>query len=271
MRNIESGSAESDDDAPSAKRGRGVLRVSRKRTLWRRLTSIPVLAAALLVFTLLAAGPLQGLDRSLNRDWSSFIMPIWRPFIENVLDPVAGQAVAVPILGIIAVLVSLARRSWRPFLIACLAEFLVVGFVGTFKVLMARQSPELGDPAFFHGGILKDAWLGVSYPSGHASEAVLLYGVMVYLLLRYGYLTKHMYRVLVGVVIFITVMTVVDSFYLGWHWATDLIGGVLSGGLVLRATVWADEVIPTKIFRAVRYSKHDKIRRLAKYERYIEP
>lgn len=260
-----------DDEAPAAKRGGGEPRVSRKRTVWRKITSIPVLASLMLVFTLLAAGPLQGLDRSLNRDWSSFIVPTWRPFIENVLDPIAGQAVAVPILGIIAVSVSLARRSWRPFLIACLAEFLIVGFVGALKVLMARQSPELGDPAFFHGGIFKDAWLGMSYPSGHASEAVLLYGVMVYLLLRYGYLTRRMYHVLVGVVVLITVMTVVDSFYLGWHWATDLAGGAVAGALVLRVTEWADEVIPTKIIRAVRYSKHDKIRRLGRYTHYLEP
>lgn len=260
-----------DDDAPAAKHGGGLPRVSRKRTLWRTITTIPVLAGVLLVFTFLAAGPLQGLDRALNRDWSSFIMPSWRPFIENVLDPIAGQAVAVPILGIIAVCVSWARRSWRPFLVACLAEFLIVGFVGWFKVLMARQSPELGDPAFFHGGIFKNAWLGISYPSGHASEAVLLYGVMVYLLLRYGYLTRRAYRVLVGVVILITVMTVVDSFYLGWHWATDLIGGCIAGALVLRVTEWADDVMPTKIIRAVRYSKHDKIRRLARYTRYLEP
>lgn len=265
MRDIDSGSAGPDDDAPAADQGGSAPRPSRISRVRRWSTSIPVLAGALIVFTFLAAGPLQGMDLALHQSWSDFIVPSWRPFIENVLDPIAGQAVAVPILGIIAVCVSLARRSWRPFLVACLAEFLVVGFVGAFKVVMARPSPELGDPGFFNGGLLKDAWLGISYPSGHASEAVLLYGIMVYLLVRYGYLTRHAYRVLVLVVVLITVMTVVDSFYLGWHWATDLIGGVMAGGLVLRVTVWADAVIPTRIIRAVRYSKHDKVRRLARY------
>ena len=47
-------------------------------------------------------------------------------------------------------------------------------------------------------------------------------------------------HILCWVVVAISVNSVAVSFLLGWHWATDLLGGLIAGGLFLRILVQCD-------------------------------
>lgn len=213
-------------------------------------TSLPVLVCLLVFITVLASGPLHGLDRAMNQPWSDWILPDWRSFIDDFIDPVASQAVVIPILGITAATLSMRHRTWRPLLIATAAEVGVVGMVGAMKVIIARPSPVLGDPSFFHGGIFSQGGYGIIYPSGHAAQSIALYGILVYLLSRYTRISKSTLTLMsVGVGV-IGAITMVSSIYLGWHWTTDLLAGFVTGGLVLRATTYFNMVIPARIPRA---------------------
>ncbi|MQA02704.1 MAG: phosphatase PAP2 family protein [Streptosporangiales bacterium] len=213
------------------------------------LTSLPALVGAFVGFTLLAIGPLKQLDLALNQPWSAFFFTKYRWLFQDVIDHMASQWVAVPILGAVALLIAVLRRSFRPIAIVLGVELGWYGVVGTLKLLFSRPAPFSDDPSFFSGSLLTNGWQGISYPSGHASEAVLLYGAIVYLLLRYTSLPRYLI-VLSGVgVAAITVATVLNSFYLGWHWATDLVGGALAGAMLLRAVVVADKVITVRVRR----------------------
>lgn len=230
------------------------------------MTSLPVLVCLLVFITVLASGPLHGLDRALNQPWSELIFPDWRSFVDDVIDPIASQAVVIPILGITAAILSMQHRTWRPLLIAAAAEVGVVGMVGAMKVIIARPSPVLEDPSFFHGGIFSQGGYGIIYPSGHAAQSIALYGILVFLLSRYSTASKSTINLLsVGVGI-IAMITMISSIYLGWHWATDLMAGFVTGGLVLRATIYFNNMIPSRIPRAttMQYSFPQPVPRPAK-------
>lgn len=207
------------------------------RSLFERLTSAPVLTVALVLFTILAAGVLQDLDLFLAKRWLYRLDPSLIPFAQNVLDRVASQIVCVPILAAVAIVLARRRRSWRPIQIAVLAEAAFVVGIGSMKVLMARGVTYERDPEFMEAGLLEMGTKGISFPSGHASEAVLIYGAAVYLIAQYSGASRRLVRGLQWAVVLICVNSVTVSFLLGWHWMTDLIGGLLAGGLFLRLIV----------------------------------
>lgn len=229
----------------SAQGGRkGGAAAGRLRSLAGGVTSLPVLAGALLVVTLLASGPLHAFDRALNAPWSQWVLEGWRPLFLYGLDRIASRAVAVPVLALVALVLVHRLRSWRPFVVAGGAVCAVIGLVASMKMVLARPGPVTGNPSFFDGGLFADGKVGIIYPSGHAADAVLLYGVAVYLLAHYGTATRRTILLLSWGVAAITLVTVATSLYLRWHWATDLLGGAVAGGLVLRATVRADRAVP---------------------------
>ena len=93
-----------------------------------------------------------------------------------MLDRIAGQAVCLPVLTAVAIVLARRRRSWRPIVIALLAEVGFLGGVGTLKVLLGRGASSTGDTRFFEACLLEMGTWGISFPppSGHAAEAVRL-------------------------------------------------------------------------------------------------
>ncbi|ATG51387.1 phosphatidic acid phosphatase [Brachybacterium vulturis] len=209
----------------------------RERTRWDRLTSAPSLAVTLALVIIVAAGPFQDIDLFLAKRWLYRLDPSLLPFAQNVLDRIAGQAVCLPILLGVAAVIARRRRSWRPLLIAGLAELGFLAGVGGMKVILARGVTYERDPRFLEAGLFEMGAKGISFPSGHASEAVLIYGAAVYLIAHYTGATDRLVRILQWVVVAITINSVVVSFLIGWHWVSDLVGGVLAGGLFLRLLV----------------------------------
>lgn len=210
------------------------------RGLGARLTSAPALAAMLLAVILLAIGPLQELDLFLARRWLYRWEPSLLPFAQNVLDRLASQIVCVPILAAVAVVLARRRRSWRPLVIAGIAELSFALGVGAMKVFFARGVTYRRDPGFFEAGLFEHGTTGISFPSGHASESVLIYGTAVYLIARYSGASQRVVRVLQWSVAVVATISVATSFLIGWHWLTDLVGGVIAGGLFLRLIIDGD-------------------------------
>lgn len=206
----------------------------------RRIKSAVVLGGALALLTVLAAGPLQQVDTTGHRYWSRMLSPQAQFVLQDILDPIAGQAVCLPVLALVAIVIAYRRRSWRPIICAAAAEAAFYLGVGSLKVLLARPAPTKEDAGFFDGGILKDGWHGISYPSGHAAEAVLIYGTAVYLIARYTAASRRTVRLLAAGVGVIALNAVVVSYTLGWHWTTDLLAGLLLGGLLLQLLAWWD-------------------------------
>ena len=87
-----------------------------------RLTSAPALAGALVVVTVLAAGPLQSVDAALQGYHAKKYTPNWADFLDSVPNAVAGQAVCLPVLLAVALVIAWRHRTWHPLVIVAAAE-----------------------------------------------------------------------------------------------------------------------------------------------------
>lgn len=207
------------------------------------MTSAPVLAVALIVVTALAAGPLQPYDEMLQGYWAKQYTPNWATFLDKVPNAVAGQAVCLPVLVAVALYLAWRHRTWHPLAIVVAAE---IGFyvgIGGMKVLLGRTAPSAGQGGFWQGGAFEHGWYGIAYPSGHAAEAVLIYGATAYLLRLYAGPDTRVRKRLGWVVGALALNATVVAFYLGFHWPTDLVAGLIAGGLVLRVMVNLDRAV----------------------------
>ena len=205
-----------------------------------RLTSAPALAGALVVVTVLAAGPLQSVDAALQGYHAKKYTPNWADFLDSVPNAVAGQAVCLPVLLCVALVIAWRRRTWHPLVIVAAAEVAFYGGIGGMKVLLGRTAPAAGEGYFWQGGAIEHGWYGIAYPSGHAAEAVLIYGAAAYLLRTYASPDLRIRARLNWLVGLISANAIVVAFYLGYHWPTDLLGGLIAGGLMLRIIVDVD-------------------------------
>ena len=195
-------------------------------------TSLLVLFALL---TVAATGPLSSLDVALN---SPRRLGQWRDEL-RAIDRIGQRAVCLPLLGIVAAVIALRVRAWRPITVAALGVVGLNVFMLVLKFTLGRGLPRLRDPAFFNGGDI--------YPSGHTGNVVLVYGLIAYLLIHYGSVRMRVAPwVVVGV---LSVIMVATSLTLRWHWFTDLLGGLLIGGSVLVLTCTIDAIIPWRPIR----------------------
>jgi undecaprenyl-diphosphatase len=138
----------------------------------------------------------------------------------------------VVFVTVVAVVVLALRRRFAE---AILVTVVVAGgqTLGTLaKNLLARQRPPIAQALIGPPG-------GTSFPSGHALAAVLLYGVLAFLLVRALQSRRARVAVTVAAVMVITLVGT-SRVYLGVHWPSDVLAAWVLGAawLSLCATVY---------------------------------
>ena len=109
--------------------------------------------------------------------------------------------------------------------------------MGVFKFWLGRTKPKVGLD-LLHAG-------GMSYPSGHASNAILTWGVLAYLIYRYAHVDRYRGRVASAGVAVISLTICVVSLLRDTHWFSDLLGGLLIGGSLLVLVIAVDRFFPS--------------------------
>jgi undecaprenyl-diphosphatase len=130
---------------------------------------------------------------------------------ENFMHPTLGAVIALAILGR---RLGDARRILVPMAAASLGAIVAHHAV---KVVYRRRRPAIAvrrgkhEPAF---------------PSGHTTDATAVLATGAYLLVREGLLSRGQAASIASA---LAVGTGVSRVVLGWHWATDVLGGWLTG------------------------------------------
>lgn len=190
-----------------------------------------VLAAfALVTEQVVRSGPLVRLDYAVHDRRVDLHYPhAYDAMYYLVMIGQRGLALAPALVA--AALLARRVRSWRPVVVLGLAVLALNLLVGAGKLYTERPKPADGSAAVFVPG-------GIIFPSGHAANVVLTWGLLAYLLVQYG----PVRRVAPGMALTALAALIVGvaSVYLDTHWVSDILAGWLAGTAVLVATVWAD-------------------------------
>jgi membrane-associated phospholipid phosphatase len=214
-------------------------------TQLRRKQMDRALRWSLLLFTgfllvtqqVLTFGPLVEYDKKINSDPKPQFEGL-AGFILRRLDDLGLRGLTATVLIIAASFIAYKFKTWRPLNLAFLSLILLNLVVGTSKLVLGRTKPRDGFD-LLHAG-------GMSYPSGHASNAVLSWGILAYLIYRYAKVDRYQGRLASAGVVAISLTVCVVSLIRHTHWFTDLLGGLFIGSALLVAVIAVDRYVPSK-------------------------
>jgi membrane-associated phospholipid phosphatase len=192
-----------------------------------------------LTICVLVPSPILTLDQHLAGLHLKAAHPGFRPWINGYV--IFGQRGPATLAFLpFFVWVAWRTRSKRPLVLLATALVLLNVSVGIVKYATGRIGPmHVSDGAvheIFAGGNI--------YPSGHVSNAVVLYGLV-------AWITPWFRKTVIAAAVFLCVTVGLSTVYLRTHWFSDVLGGWLAGALVLLslptalpyAERWTDRVI----------------------------
>lgn len=143
-----------------------------------------------------------------------------------------SDLVQVPLVALVTLLVAVAfylLAGWQPTMLA----FLTLGarpINSIVKEIVGRPRPS---PDLVEFGSQPD---DPSFPSGHADNAMILFGMIIYLAAMYIPDRRLRYPVQ-AVSLWVIIVTGLERVYAGHHWPSDVLGGFLLGSLLLALVI----------------------------------
>lgn len=215
-------------------------REARAQRLGRRAPliggAVAVVAAALLGLVVTARA--GGLPFEFDEEWAEDLLDLRGPigdvvaYFMNALGGGVVGVLVVPVVSAAALLI--ARRPWAA-LYFVVASAVSAGVVQLLKNLFGRARPE---------DMIVTSDFG-SFPSGHVANAATIAVVL-------GVIMPHVWVWVLGAVY--TGLMAVSRTYLGAHWLSDTIGGLLVGvGVAL--VLWAVFAAPLERERLARLAR----------------
>jgi undecaprenyl-diphosphatase len=207
-----------------------------------RLVAAGALAVAYVALTMaIAAGMFEALDKQVLQGMSS----LWSESLHPLFQAIAELGgLELTSLLMLALAIFLLRRGFGA------DAWVVLVFVAAqvLEVLYKANLHHLGPPrtvAHADGPSITELVSGSgplanSFPSGHMVRAVIAYGLIAFVVQRLA--PWPLARTLaVPIATVIIVLVAFDRLYLDVHWESDVLGGVLLGGIgLLAGTIWLD-------------------------------
>ena len=182
-------------------------------------------------------GPLVSYDEKINNQPQPEFEGV-QGFILRRLDDLGLRGLTATVLLIAAAFIAYKFKTWRPLNLAFLSVVLLNLVVGGFKLMLGRTKPRDGFD-LLHAG-------GMSFPSGHASNAVLSWGILAYIIYRYAKVDRYQGRLATAGVVTISLTVCIVSLIRRTHWFSDLLGGLFIGSALLVAVIAIDRYVPSK-------------------------
>lgn len=145
-----------------------------------------------------------------------------------------GSIEAIALVSLIGAVVFGAWRRWLLFWTWAIAAGGSVVLILLLKALFARPRP------YFEHPLLLETYY--SFPSGHAMEAVVLYGMLAY----FAVLALRTWRARAAVIFGTSLLVLLIGFsrmYLGVHYLSDVMAGFAAGGVWLSTCITAMEFV----------------------------
>ena len=211
---------------------------TRRRQMDRALRWSLLLFVGFLVVTqqVLTNGPLVAYDKEINSQPKPQFEGL-AGFILRRLDDLGLRGLTATVLLIAASFIAYKFKTWRPLNLAMISLLSLNLVVGTFKLVLGRTKPRDGFD-LLHAG-------GMSYPSGHASNAILIWGIIAYLIYRYAHVDRYHGRLASTAVGLLALTVCIVSLVRNTHWFSDLFGGLLLGGALLVLIIAIDRFFPS--------------------------
>ena len=187
-------------------------------------------------FQVLSDGFLVRMDRDLN-NLKHPTFTGFTSFVIRRLDDLGLRSVSGIALLIVALYISYRFKTWRPINLGLLAFLALNAVVGAFKYGLGRTKPRNGLD-ILHAG-------GMSYPSGHESNAIMIWGITAYLIYRYAHVDRYNGRLATAAVGALALTVCVVSLIRNTHWFSDLLGGLFLGAGLLVLIIAIDRFFPS--------------------------
>ena len=208
----------------------------------RALAALGLLGVAFAAYTQAVAG---GLLAPLDLEVARAFAPAWRPALEP-FGQVIAVAGGIELTSLLAagLAILLWRRGFRVEAAALLTLPLAMALEAVYRWTLRHPAPiGFAHPdgpsvvTMLHGGTLT---LNGSYPSGHMIRTLLVYGLGAFVVRRLA--SPGWARTLAAPAVAIVVgFMALDRVYLGVHWQSDVVGGLLLGGVALAGAIaWLD-------------------------------
>ena len=206
------------------------------------MVAIAGLAVAFLATTMaVSAGMFLTLDRQVLQAMSS----IWSESLHMPFQVIAelGSLELTSVL-VIGLAVYLVRNGFGADAWALVAFIATMGLEVLYKVNLHQPGPPRS-AVHNDGPSLTELVAGTgplanSFPSGHVVRAVVVYGLLAFVVRRLAPWPLAP-TLAIPVATFIILLVAFDRLYLDVHWESDVIGGLLLGAIgFLSATVWLD-------------------------------
>mgnify|MGYP003334154737 FL=1 len=211
----------------------------RRKEMVRALRWAGLLFFGFLLVTqqVISNGPLIHLDAMIFNAERPHLTKLEKLILLRI-DNLGLRGVTATILLITAFFIARRFKSWRPLNLSILAVLTLNLVVGLAKLGVGRTKPKLNVDLVYAGGL--------SYPSGHASNAILTWGVLAYILYRYSHPDAwHPLAMGVAAGAFTFGVCIVSAFR-NTHWLSDLLGGLFIGGALLVLVIAVDRFVPSK-------------------------
>ncbi len=205
-----------------------------RRSPWL-LPGVLALILAFLTASVLAHSPVLDIDRWIRSAVQAQANSARFRWLEGyrhapvyLLVDLGNNQVAVPVLGLGALIAAIRDRSVRPLLAAVVGVVLLVGTVIPAKILIGRAGPGL--PPVAHGA------LGV-FPSGHSATSGVCLGLAAVLLAR-G-LPAWARRAVLTIMAAVCFLVGAALIWGDYHWFTDVVAGWALAALIVMASLRA--------------------------------
>ncbi len=172
----------------------------------------------------------QTVDYSLTRAMYMLRTPVWT----NIMFIVTSFGADVTILGVFIVgAVFSMRKKKKEAILFSISIFIGLGINLLLKSIFERARPDMNPLLDLHS---------YSYPSGHAMNAFVFYGLLAFYLIKFT--KKSLFEVAIAVVFSVLVILIgLSRIYLGVHYPTDVFAGYLAGFWVVIAVIKIDSLL----------------------------